>query len=58
MPKAEGKANVTAVIPIELKEKLKKYADSKRWSMSTAMVTLLEEGLERAAVEAKDKETK
>jgi hypothetical protein len=55
MPKAEDKANVTAVIPIELKERLKKYADSKRWSMSTAMVTLIEEGLDRIETEAKGK---
>lgn len=51
MPKAEGKANVTAVVPIELKEKLKKYAEARKWSLSTAMVTLIEEGLERAEVE-------
>jgi len=47
MPKVEGKAHVTAVIPLELKEVLKKYADAKKWSLSTAMVTLIEEGLQR-----------
>ncbi|HEY9672220.1 MAG TPA: hypothetical protein V6D11_12300 [Waterburya sp.] len=47
MPKAEGKAHVTAVIPLDLKEQLKKYADARKWSLSTAMVTLIEEGLQR-----------
>lgn len=51
MPKAEGKANVTAVVPIKLKEKLKKYADTKKWSLSTAMVSLIEEGLDREGPE-------
>jgi hypothetical protein len=55
MPKAEGKANVTAVVPVELKEKLRKYAEARKWSLSTAMVTLIEEGLDRAEVEAKSK---
>lgn len=54
MPKVEGKANVTAVIPTELKEKLKKYADKKRWSMSTAMVTFIENGLAQAEAEEKE----
>lgn len=53
MPKSEGKANVTAVLPTELKERLKKYADSRKWSLSTAMVTLIEEGLDRVETEVK-----
>lgn len=47
MAKADGKAHVSAVIPIELKDILKKYADARKWSLSTAMVTLIEEGLQR-----------
>lgn len=58
MPKAEDKANVTAIVPIELKEKLKIYADARKWSLSTAMVTLIEEGLERAGIETKGEESK
>jgi hypothetical protein len=54
MPKAEGKAHVTAVIPTELKEILKKYADARKWSLSTAMVTLIEEGLQREGLIASD----
>lgn len=55
MPKADDKEIVSAVISKELKKRLKKYADSKRWSMSQAAGILIEEGLERA--EAEDKET-
>lgn len=47
MPKAPDKANVTAVIPIELKERLKEYAKARKWSLSTAMVTLIEQGLDQ-----------
>lgn len=47
MPKSEGKAHVTAVIPLDLKEKLKEYAKARKWSLSTAMITLIEQGLEQ-----------
>lgn len=57
MPKAEGKAHVTAVIPNELKEILKKYADARKWSLSTAMVTLIEEGLQREGLIASDSDS-
>jgi hypothetical protein len=36
MPKGDDKEIVSAVISKELKKRLKKYADSKRWSMSQA----------------------
>lgn len=50
MPKSPDKSNVTAVIPIELKERLKEYARTRKWSLSTAMVTLIEQGLEQEEV--------
>jgi hypothetical protein len=35
----------------ELKERLREYAASKRWSMSQASAILIEEGLDRAKAE-------
>jgi hypothetical protein len=53
MPKGDDKEIVSAVISKELKKRLKKYADSKRWSMSQAAGILIEEGLDRFEVESK-----
>ncbi|MBD0344038.1 MAG: eal/GGDEF/PAS domain-containing protein [Coleofasciculus sp. Co-bin14] len=46
MPQTEGSDKVTAVMPKSLKEQLKEYAESKRWTMSQAVVYLVEKGLE------------
>lgn len=36
---------VTAVMPESVKERLKTFADSKRWTMSQALVYFAEKGL-------------
>lgn len=41
---------VTAVMSEDLKDTLKAYADSKRWTMSQAVVYLVEQGLDKWAV--------
>lgn len=46
MPQTEGSDKVTAVMPKALKEQLKQYAETKRWTMSQAVVYLVEKGLE------------
>ena len=46
MPQSEGSDKVTAVIPKSLKEQLKEFAESKRWTMSQAVVYFVERGLE------------
>lgn len=51
----EDSIQVTLVMTKDLREKLRKFAKSKRWSMSQAGVALIEEGLEQAEGEAKDK---
>ncbi len=56
MPRGKDSDSVTAVVSKELKERLKKYADSKRWSMSQAAGVLIEEGLDRFEAESQDKE--
>lgn len=55
MPTGKDSIQVTLVMTKDLKEKLRKFAKSKRWSMSQAGVALIEEGLEQAEGEAKDK---
>ena len=47
MSRAKSSTNLGAIVSLELKERLKKYADTKRWSMSQATAVLLEEGLDR-----------
>jgi hypothetical protein len=51
MPKGKASTNLGAIVSIELKERLKEYADSKHWSMSQAVAILIEEGLDRAKAE-------
>jgi len=46
MPKSEGSDKITAVMPKTLKEQLKEFAESKRWTMSQAAVYFIEKGLE------------
>jgi hypothetical protein len=46
MPQTDKSVKAAAVMPESLKEKLKEYAESKRWTMSQAMVYLIEKGLE------------
>jgi len=46
MAQNEGSEKVTAVMPKSLKDQLKGYAESKRWTMSQAVVYLVEKGLE------------
>ena len=58
MPKAKSSTNLGAVVSPELKERLKEFADLKRWSMSQAAAVLIEEGLERYEQELKSKSGK
>ena len=51
MPKGKASTNLGAIVSIELKERLKEYADSKHWSMSQAVAILIEEGIDRAKAE-------
>jgi hypothetical protein len=53
MPTGKDSIQVTLVMSKELKEKLRKFAKSKRWSMSQAGVALIEEGLDEVRLEAK-----
>ncbi len=52
------KGIITSVISKEMKERLKKYANSKGWSMSQAAGVLIEEGLKRFEAESEGKEAK
>ncbi|WP_013334772.1 putative eal/GGDEF/PAS domain-containing protein [Gloeothece verrucosa] len=45
MPRGKNSDAITAVVSKELKEKLKKYAQSKHWSVSQAAAILIAEGL-------------
>ncbi len=51
MPDSESSTKVTAVMPKDLKEALKLYAESKRWTMSQAVVYLVERGIAEEGVE-------
>jgi hypothetical protein len=55
MPTGKDSVQVALIMPKALKEKLKKFAESKRWSISQTGVVLIEEALDRAESEAKDK---
>ena len=46
MSQADKSVKAAAVMPESLKEKLKVYADSKRWTMSQAIVYFVEKGLD------------
>jgi hypothetical protein len=54
MPQPERSDKVTAVIPKPLKEQLKEYAESKRWTMSQAVVYFVEKGLEEESPSMED----
>ncbi|MBW4548322.1 MAG: hypothetical protein KME25_28360 [Symplocastrum torsivum CPER-KK1] len=56
--KTADKDIISSVISKELKERLKKYANSKGWSMSQAAGVLIEEGLKRFEAEFEGKEAK
>ena len=58
MSKAEKRHVLSVNTTPELKERLKDFADSKRWSMSQAAEILIEEGLDKAESETKDKNAK
>jgi hypothetical protein len=58
MPRGKDSDSVTAVVSKELKERLKRYAQINRWSMSQAAGILIEEGLDRFEVESEGKEAK
>jgi hypothetical protein len=51
MPTGKDSEQVAVVMSKELKERLREYAASKRWSMSQASAILIEEGLDRAKAE-------
>lgn len=53
MPKGKSSTNLGAIVSVELKERLKRYADSKHWSMSQAVAILLTEKLDQLEAEAK-----
>lgn len=55
MPTGKDSVQVAVIISKDLKEKLKEFAKSRRWSLSQAGAALIEEGIERAEAEAKDK---
>lgn len=55
MPKGKSSTNLGAIVSVELKERLKSYAESKHWSMSQTVAILLKEALDRAEAEAKGK---
>ncbi len=46
MSEADKSVKAAAVMPKSLKSKLKVYADSKRWTMSQAIVYFVEKGLD------------
>ncbi len=58
MPRGKDSDSITAVVSKELKERLKKYAEINRWSMSQAAGVLIEEGLKRFEAEFEGKEAK
>jgi hypothetical protein len=53
--KTADKGIISSVISKEMKERLKKYANSKGWSMSQAAGVLIEEGLKRFEAESEGK---
>lgn len=56
--KTADRRTISSVISKETKERLKKYADSKGWSMSQAAGILIEKGLDRFEAESENKEVK
>ncbi|WP_375493095.1 hypothetical protein [uncultured Nostoc sp.] len=48
MPTASDKVTVSVIVSKEVHDKLKRLANSKRWSVSQTGAILIEEGLDRA----------
>lgn len=46
MPLGDDKSTVTAVIPVEMKDKLKAIAKIRRWSLSQTVGALIEDSFE------------
>jgi hypothetical protein len=53
MPTGKDSVQVAVIISKDLKEKLKEFAKSRRWSLSQAGAALIEEGIERVGLETK-----
>jgi hypothetical protein len=51
MPTASDKVTVSVIVSKEVHEKLKRLANSRRWSVSQTGAILIEEGLDRASQE-------
>lgn len=47
MPTAPDKVTVSVIVTREVHDKLKRLANSKRWSVSQTGAVLIEEGLDR-----------
>jgi len=47
MPLSDDKTTVTAVIPTEIKDRLKQIAKLRRWTLSQAVGALIEDCLEK-----------
>ncbi len=54
MPRGIPTEKLTTVISVELKERLKSYAEAKHWSMSQATAILLKDALDQAEAEGKE----
>lgn len=48
MPTASDKVTVSVIVTKEVHDKLKRLANSKRWSVSQTGAVLIEEGLDRS----------
>jgi hypothetical protein len=51
MPTASDKVTVSVIVSKEVHDKLKRLANSRRWSVSQTGAILIEEGLDRASQE-------
>ncbi len=45
MPVGEGKATMSAAVPVAIKERFQRIADQKRWTLSQTIVIFAEEYL-------------
>jgi hypothetical protein len=46
MPAGEGKVTLSAIVPVELKERFQRIAAEKRWSVSQTVTIFIEEYLD------------
>lgn len=51
MPTGKSSTNLGAIVSVDLKERIKKYAESKHWSMSQTVAILLTERLDQIEAE-------